>query len=187
VLEKRIACDVVMVPFDTDDRYLPKHPDVARINPKGQVPVLIDTRDGEVVELFDSTQIFEYLEDIQPEPRLWPEALAARARARQLELMCDEVLFAQVLKLFSLQDAMQSDAAVAACAACAAFYDEPRRPAGHAGLSGRPVLVCRHRLLHDAGVCRAQGRAGDGWQRPGCWPGANVWASGRRWPRWPGR
>ena len=123
VLEKRIACDVVMVPFDTDDRYLPKHPDVARINPKGQVPVLIDTRDGEVVELFDSTQIFEYLEDIQPEPRLWPEALAARARARQLELLCDEVLFAQVLKLFSLQDAMHSDAAVAACAACAAFYD----------------------------------------------------------------
>ena len=123
VLEKRIACEVLMVPFDADDRYLPKHPDVARINPKGQVPVLIDTRDGEVVELFDSTQIFEYLEDIQPEPRLWPEGVAARARARQLELMCDEVLFAQVLKLFSLQDAMQGDAALAACAACAALYE----------------------------------------------------------------
>ena len=123
VLEKQLPCDLEMVPFDREDRYLPKHPDVTRINPKGQVPVLIDSREGETVELFDSTQIFEYLEDIAPEPPLWPKGVAARARARQLELLCDEVLFPQVLKLFGLQDAMESDAAKSACAACAAFYE----------------------------------------------------------------
>ena len=48
--------------------YSPRHPDVLRVNPKRQVPVLLD---GDV-ELFNSTQIFEYLEDRCPEPALWP-------------------------------------------------------------------------------------------------------------------
>ena len=48
-----------MVPFEMATLYQPKHPEVARINPKRQVPVLVD---GDL-EIFDSTQIFEYLED----------------------------------------------------------------------------------------------------------------------------
>ena len=119
-LEKGIALDCVMVPFDRDDHYLPKHPEVLRVNPKRQVPVLID---GEV-ELFDSTQIFEYLEDRVPEPALWPREVAARARARQLELMTDEVFFPHVIRLFGLQQEMQGPAALAACAGCTAFYAE---------------------------------------------------------------
>ena len=119
-LEKGIAIEAVMVPFDSDDNYLPKHPEVLRINPKRQVPVLVD---GEV-ELFDSTQIFEYLEDRVPEPRLWPRGVAERARARQLEHMSDEVFFPHVIKLMGLQHDMQSEAAVAACAACARFYEQ---------------------------------------------------------------
>ena len=95
-----------------------------RINPvKQQVPVLID---GDV-ELFDSTQIFEYLEDRYPPPAslaLWPEGIAERARARQLEQKSDEVFFPNVIKLFGLQEAMQSAPAIAACAACARFYEE---------------------------------------------------------------
>jgi hypothetical protein len=39
MLEKRLDFDLVMVPFNSDDRYLPKHPEVARINPKQQVPL----------------------------------------------------------------------------------------------------------------------------------------------------
>ncbi|MEJ8853889.1 glutathione S-transferase family protein [Variovorax robiniae] len=117
-LEKGLAFDLVMVPFDTDDRYLPKHPEVLRINPKQQVPVLID---GDV-EIFDSTQIFEYFEDLKPQPALWPAGAAARANARLLEHLSDEVFFPQVVKLFGLQDAMQSPPAVAACAACAHHY-----------------------------------------------------------------
>lgn len=117
--EKGVPFERVMVPFDKDDHYAPQHPEVARISPKGQVPVLVD----DAVELFDSTQIFEYLEDRYPEPALWPRDVAARARARQLELRADEVFFMQVVRLFPLQDDLQSEAARAACAACARHYE----------------------------------------------------------------
>lgn len=117
-LEKGLAFERVMVPFDRDDRYQPRHPQVLRVNPKQQVPVLIDGP----VELFDSTQIFEYLEDLQPLPALWPAAIAARAQARKLEHLADEVFFPNVVQLFSLQDAMQSAPAIAACAACEQHY-----------------------------------------------------------------
>jgi len=122
--EKGIAFELVMVPFIEGDAYEPKHPEVLRVNPvKQQVPVLVDDIDGGV-SLFDSTQIFEYLEDRYPAPALWPEGIADRARARQLEQKSDEVFFPNVIKLFGLQDAMQSAPAVAACAACARYYDE---------------------------------------------------------------
>ena len=119
-LEKDLAFELVMVPFDRDDNYQPKHPEVLRVNPKAQVPVLIDDE----VELFDSTQIFEYLEDRYPEPPLWPRDVAARARARQLELQSDEVFFPYVYRLFGLQNDMQSAPARAACKACAGIYDK---------------------------------------------------------------
>lgn len=119
--EKGITFELTMVPFTTDDAYEPKHPEVLRVNPvKQQVPVLVDDE----VALFDSTQIFEYLEDRYPQPALWPEGIADRARARQLEQTSDEVFFPNVIKLFGLQDAMQSAPAVAACAGCARFYEE---------------------------------------------------------------
>jgi len=127
-LEKGIAFDLVMVPFDSGDHYQPRHPEVLRINPKQQVPVLVD-RD---VELFDSTQIFEYLEDLQPQPALWPAGAAARARARLLEHLSDEVFFPHVIKLFGLQEAMQSPPAVAACAACARHYEAMEARLAHA-------------------------------------------------------
>ena len=120
-LEKGVDFELVMVPFTKDDAYEPKHPEVLRVNPvKQQVPILID---GEV-ELFDSTQIFEYLEDRYPAPALWPEGIAERARARQLEQKSDEVFFPNVIRLFGLQHDMQSAPAVAACAACARYYRE---------------------------------------------------------------
>lgn len=119
-LEKGLDFELVMVPFDRDDNYLPRHPEVLRVNPKAQVPVLVDDE----VELFDSTQIFEYLEDRYPTPPLWPREVAARARARQLELRADEVFFPHVYKLFGLQEDMQSAAAQAACTACRAIYGQ---------------------------------------------------------------
>ena len=81
-IEKGLDVELVMVPFDMDRLYEPKHPEVVRVNPKRQVPVLVL---GDL-ELFDSTQIFEFLEDLAPEPPLWPHAVADRARARQIEL-----------------------------------------------------------------------------------------------------
>jgi glutathione S-transferase len=116
-LEKGLAFEVVMVPFDFERLYEPKHPEVLRVNPKRQVPVLVD---GDL-ELFDSTQIFEYLEDLQPQPALWPADLRARARARQLEHQSDEVYFPHVVKLMGLQSQLQGEPARTAIAAAQAY------------------------------------------------------------------
>ncbi|HZQ01977.1 MAG TPA: glutathione S-transferase family protein [Reyranella sp.] len=112
--EKGLDFELVMVPFEMKTLYQPKHPEVARINPKRQVPVLVD---GDL-EIFDSTQIFEYLETLKPEPALWPADPKARARARLLELKCDEVYFPHIVRLMS--DAKAPGAHDAA----AAFYAE---------------------------------------------------------------
>jgi len=97
--EKAIDFELTMVAFDRQHGYEPKHPEVVRVNPKRQVPVLID---GDV-EIFDSTQIFEHLEDKYPRPPLWPESPAERARARQLEHRSDEVFFPHVIRLMGLR------------------------------------------------------------------------------------
>jgi len=119
-LEKSLAIKVVLVPFTDDHRYEPKHPEVLRINPKGQVPVLVH---GEV-EIFDSTQIFEYLEYLQPRPPLWPASTGARARARLLELKSDEVFFPYVIRLMSLQDRLGEPPARDAIAQLHHYYRE---------------------------------------------------------------
>ena len=116
--EKNIDFELIMVPFTMKKGYAPKHPDVLRINPKRQVPVLID---GEL-ELFDSTQIFEYLEDIRPEPALWPASPAARAWSRRLEHESDEVYFPHIIKLMQLWKTPDDPAAELARAGAAACY-----------------------------------------------------------------
>jgi glutathione S-transferase len=97
--EKGVHFDLEMVAFSQQRGYEPRHPEVLRVNPRRQVPVLIDGP----VEIYDSTQIFEYCEDRWPEPRLWPATPAARAHARQLEHASDEVLFPHVIKLMGLR------------------------------------------------------------------------------------
>jgi glutathione S-transferase len=116
--EKGLDFDLTMVPFTDSHRYEPKHPDVVRINPKRQVPVLIH---GEL-EIFDSTQIFEYLEDLKPEPALWPSKPELRARARLLEHKSDEVYFPHVIRLMGLQDTPDDSVAIAARAAASDYY-----------------------------------------------------------------
>jgi glutathione S-transferase len=116
-LEKGLDFELVMVPFDMKRLYEPKHPEVLRVNPKRQVPVLIH---GDL-EIFDSTQIFEYLEDLKPEPALWPAAARARARARLLEHKSDEVYFAHIIRLMGLQAAPQDPAAITAREAAARY------------------------------------------------------------------
>lgn len=119
-LEKQLDVTVIMVPFEMKTLYEPKHPDVLRINPKRQVPVLIHAD----LEIFDSTQIFEYLEDLTPEPRLWPQSAVDRARARLLELKSDEIYFPHIIRLMGLQQAPDDPAAVAARTGAVKFYDE---------------------------------------------------------------
>jgi glutathione S-transferase len=116
--EKAIDFELVMVPFDPARGYDPKHPDVMRINPKRQVPVLID---GDL-ELFDSTQIFEYLEDLKPNPALWPAQSAARALARQLEHRSDEIYFPRIIRLMQLEETPDDPDVKASRNAAAQFY-----------------------------------------------------------------
>lgn len=86
--EKGLAFERVMVPFNQAQGYSPKHPDVLALNPKGQVPVLLDRG----LALYDSTVILEYLEDAYPNPPLYPRSPEDRARCRLLDLFADEVM-----------------------------------------------------------------------------------------------
>ncbi len=117
--EKGIAFELVMVPFDMETLYTPKHPEVLRLNPKRQVPVLIDGG----LEIFDSTQIFEYLEQRFPSPPLWPAAPADRARARLMELQSDEVFFPHVIRLMGLRGARKLPAWSEAREGIERFYE----------------------------------------------------------------
>jgi len=84
--EKQLGYELQDVPTDRAG-VTHKPAELLAINPRGQVPVLID---GEFA-LYDSTVIAEYLEDRHPEPPLQPRDAAARARCRQLEDAGDEL------------------------------------------------------------------------------------------------
>ncbi len=90
--EKGLPFARIMVPFTQAEGYQPKHPDVLAANPKAQVPVLVD---GDLT-MFDSSLIFEYLEEAYPEPPLLPRDPKDRARCRMLELFGDEILLPAV-------------------------------------------------------------------------------------------
>ena len=72
--EKKIEVELVEEP--TWERRM----DFLRLNPAGKVPVL---RIDDLV-LADSNAIFEYLEEVYPEPALLPQEPALRAEARRL-------------------------------------------------------------------------------------------------------
>jgi glutathione S-transferase len=93
--EKALACERVEVGWSLAHRYAPHHPDVVALNPKRQVPVLVD---GDLV-VYDSTIVLEYLEDRYPDPPLYPRDPIARARCRQLEAAADEIWFPAIWDL----------------------------------------------------------------------------------------
>jgi len=93
--EKGIDYELISVPFSRTRGYEPKHPEVLALNPKAQVPVLVD---GDL-SLYDSTLILEYLEDRHPSPSLYPTDIKDRARCRQAEAASDEIFFPLVFVL----------------------------------------------------------------------------------------
>lgn len=103
--EKGLAFEREMVPFSQATGYAPKHPSVLAANPKGQVPVLVDG----VATLFDSTVIFEYLEEAYPLPPLYPANPEARAHCRLLELTADEIVLAPVRSLMYRSEPLSPD------------------------------------------------------------------------------
>ena len=67
-----------IVPFYGDERF-------SQISPVRRIPVLIDSQ----ATLTDSSVICQYLEDLCPEPALYPANIVDRARARWLEEYAD--------------------------------------------------------------------------------------------------
>ncbi|MDJ0789008.1 MAG: glutathione S-transferase family protein [Myxococcota bacterium] len=136
--EKGLAVERIEVPFSRESAYEPKHPEVLRINPKAQVPVFVD---GDL-ELYDSTLILEYLEEIAPTPPLLPGDPRDRARVRQLELSADEVFFPHVWTLIAQRfyatdsDTADPEAVDAALAALAGQSRELDRRLGDADYLG---------------------------------------------------
>lgn len=104
--EKGISFEREMVPFSQAAGYSPKHPVVLAANPKGQVPVLVD---GDL-HLFDSTVIFEYLQESHPQSPIFPASPADRAQCRLLELTADEILLPKVARLMYRTEPPNDDA-----------------------------------------------------------------------------
>lgn len=127
--EKGLAFERIMVPFNQSAGYSPKHPEVLKANPKAQVPVMID---GDLT-LFDSTLIFEYLEDAYPTPPLMPAGAKDRARCRMLELFGDDILLPAVRPIMH-RSVPPTDA-------------ESRRKEEEAGLRGEAALLDHYGAL----------------------------------------
>ena len=142
--EKGLAYERVEVGWSLANRYEPHHPDVVALNPKAQVPVLVD---GDLA-VYDSTLIFEYLEERLPEPPLYPKDLALRARCRQLEAAADEILFPHVWTLidrgfYPAGAGARDEVALSAARAGVAHFCDAREKdlAGGTWLCGRDFTV----------------------------------------------
>ncbi len=87
--EKGVPYEIEMVmPFPPSEDFL-------RINPAGRIPVLRDRSvgtEGEAGTIPDSSAICAYLEQMHPDPPLYPSEPFARARALWYEEFADSVL-----------------------------------------------------------------------------------------------
>lgn len=87
-MKARICLQLKGVPFRRVTRTVDRLPELRRLNPLGQVPVLV--LDDEVVA--DSSAIVRWLERHYPEPALMPADPAARAYCDLIEEWADEAL-----------------------------------------------------------------------------------------------
>ena len=87
MFEKAIAHETRLVNWTPATGWI-KPEELPRLNPKAQIPVLVD---GEAV-VPDSTIILDYLEERVPKAPLFPTGAAERARCRVLEDLGDTLL-----------------------------------------------------------------------------------------------
>lgn len=122
--EKQASYEVIELPWTKADQWEPKPEKLWQVNPRGQVPVLVD---GDLT-LFDSTVINEYLDEKYSEPAMIPGDLAGRARCRLWEDQGDfyqasvGVLIADVF--LAAADADLTPAAEKAMADLKSFYTQ---------------------------------------------------------------
>ena len=89
----RLVLHVKGVPFESIDALaLALQPRLLRVNPRGEVPVLVD--DG--VTVVDSADIAAHLEDRFPTPPLLPGSPELRAKARRWQRIADTAIDAIV-------------------------------------------------------------------------------------------
>ncbi len=84
--EKGIEVELV------EERYWEKRPDFLRMNPSGKVPVL----KADKLTLAESGAICEYLDEIHPEPALFPTDIEKRAEVRRLASWFDDKFYREV-------------------------------------------------------------------------------------------
>ncbi len=87
MFEKAIAHETQLVNWTPATGWI-KPEELPRLNPKAQIPVLVD---GDAV-IYDSTIILEYLDERVPKLALFPTGVAERARCRMLEDLGDTLL-----------------------------------------------------------------------------------------------
>src|ERR1700687_5956603 len=87
MFEKAIAHETRLVNWTPATGWINPE-ELPRLNPKAQIPVLVD---GDTV-IYDSTIILEYLEERVPKTPLFPAGVAERARCRMLEDLGDTLL-----------------------------------------------------------------------------------------------
>jgi glutathione S-transferase len=85
--EKAIAHETRLVNWTPATGWI-KPDELPRLNPKAQIPVIVDVETA----IYDSTIILEYLEERFPKPPLFPAGFAERARCRILEDLGDTLL-----------------------------------------------------------------------------------------------
>lgn len=108
----RMVLDRKGLAFESVDALALEHLDELRaLNPRGEVPVLVD---GEIV-VVDSADIVAYIEDLQLEPALLPRRPDQRVRARRWHRIADRTLDAIIhdISLWSWPTHDRSDAAPA--------------------------------------------------------------------------
>ena len=92
IAEKNLTSNVEFVATDVGHGKI--NTDLMQVNPVGKIPTLV-TDEGENV--FDSSAIIDYLDEIKPQPRLIPTGGAARLRTLRINAVADGLLIAGIL------------------------------------------------------------------------------------------
>lgn len=86
--ERQIDCNIKNIPWSKQNLWGPKPAEFLAVSPRAEVPVLVDGDLG----VFDSTLIWQYLEDKYPEAPLLPAELGARTQCRLWEDQADHIM-----------------------------------------------------------------------------------------------
>ncbi len=86
--ERGISYEHAEIPWSRQHLWGPKPEEFLAVSPHGEVPALVD---GDLA-VFDSTLIWEYLEEAYPDRGLTPQGAAAKARCRMWEERADHTM-----------------------------------------------------------------------------------------------